>query len=192
MNGESILIYGYSTMVIHALESIPAKVREKTEIYIAECRGKTQFNLINKMIYNDGLQYVKRCRSMEFKTLYFIPDISVANLMKRKKIGKVLFGANGIDEDSGNFGHTCGHLMVSDLACIYNVPLYVISDSSKIGKLGYDDGTNREKINWLPKIKGYSDVYRDMELINPREDTVPSDRITMIITEKGVQQPQRR
>jgi len=189
-DGKSILIYGYSTMVIQALESIEETLRKKTEIFIAECRGKTQFDLINSMKYNDGLHYAKRCRLMGFKKLYFIPDISIANLMKRGFIGKVLFGANGIDKKTDNFGHTCGHLMVADLAFIYNVPLYVITDSSKIGELGYDDETNRE-INWLPKIKKYSKVYDSIELLNPREDTVGSDRITMIITENGVIHPRK-
>lgn len=186
----SVLVYGYSTMVIHALSSIPENIRMETEIYVAECRGKTQFNLINDMIYNDGLQYVKKCEKMNFKTIHFIPDISIANLMKRGFISKVLFGANGIDRETGNFGHTCGHLMVANLASIYDVQLYVISDSSKIGKLQYDAETNR-KINWLPEIKGYSELYSKINLLNPREDTVSSDLISMIITEKGIKYPKK-
>jgi translation initiation factor 2B subunit (eIF-2B alpha/beta/delta family) len=189
-DGKSILIYGYSTMVIQALESIEEDLRKDTIIYISECRGKTQFNLINEMIYNDGLQYAKKCSLMGFKKLYFIPDISIANLMKRGFIGKVLFGANGIDEKTNNFGHTCGHLMVADLSFIYNIPLYVISDSSKIGELGYDDETNRD-INWLPKTKGYSKIYENIELLNPREDTVGPDRISLIITENGIMYPRK-
>jgi translation initiation factor 2B subunit (eIF-2B alpha/beta/delta family) len=190
LNKESILVYGYSSKVIGALRAVPIDILSETEVYVAECRGKTQFNLIDQMVYNDGLHYIKKLKECGVKKTYFIPDNSIANFMRRGLIKKILFGANGIDQESGNFGHTSGHLMIADLAIIYNIPLYVIADSSKIGKLEYRDYLNRD-IRWLPKYKGLSDDKSGISFLNPREDTVEANKITMIITEKGIQFPKR-
>lgn len=188
LDKKSMLVYGYSSKVTSVLRAVPVDILSETEVYVAECRGKMQFNLIDQMVYNDGLHYIKKLKECGVKKLHFIPDNSVANFMRRGLIKKVLFGANGIDQQSGDFGHTSGHLMIADLAIIYNIPLYVIADSSKIGNLEYRDYINRD-IRWLPKYKGHSDDNSSINLLNPREDTVEANKITMIITENGIQFP---
>jgi translation initiation factor 2B subunit (eIF-2B alpha/beta/delta family) len=181
---KSILVYGYSTMVLNALKSATSLDKKNCIIYVAECRGKTQFNDQNKMVYNDGINYVEKLKEMKFKNIHFVADIAIGNLMKRKLIKKVFFGANGIDRETGSFGHTCGHLSIADLAHIYGIPVYVVSDTSKIGDLKWEAELERD-INWLPNYRKYEKILRGCKLINPREDIVESDRVDVIITEKG-------
>lgn len=185
---DSILLYGFSTMVINALSAMPEELRQETEIYIAECRGKTQYNSSNIVVYNDGINYMCHVNKLGFKKVYLIPDLSISNFMKRKKINLILFGANGIDKDTGGFGHTCGHLTIADVATVYKIPVLVIAETSKIGKVQWKEDFNRD-IKWLPDYKEYLKIYTKGELKNPREDEVESDRITMIITEKGAKTP---
>jgi translation initiation factor 2B subunit (eIF-2B alpha/beta/delta family) len=197
LDKKSILLYGFSTMVIAALEDIPDDVKKDTTVYIAECRGKTQFNSSNIMTHNDGVSYLKKVIEIGYKNIKFITDISVGNYMKRNKISKVLFGANGIDKNTGSFGHTCGHSTIADLASLYNVPVYVIADTGKLGDLKWQENLER-KINWLPnneeiswETDEFDEIIVKIELGNPREDLVDPDKVYMIVTEKGIFPPSR-
>ena len=194
---NSILLYGYSTMVIAALEGAPETIKKDTPVYIAECRGKTQFNSNNIMTHNDGLTYLQRVVEIGYKNIIFINDISIGNYMKRNKISKVFFGANGIDKKTGSFGHTCGHSTIADLASIYKVPVYVIASKSKLGNLKWKENLER-KIEWLPKNEEISWITDEVDLTdvtvklgNPREDMVDPDKVYMIITEEGPLPPYR-
>lgn len=186
----SIFLYGYSTLVLEALKILPPDIKEETVIYIGECRGKSQYNNANEVVYCDGLNFSKKIREIGFKTVNIIPDISIGNFMKRNCIQKVLFGANGIDKDSGSFGHTCGHLPIADLANIYKVPVYVIADTAKFGKLKWKKELNRN-IQWLTKDKNCLRDLKNVKLINPREDVVEPCKIKMLITEEGAFPPER-
>lgn len=83
-----------------------------------------------------------------FQNLHIIPDISAGNLMARGLIKKIIFGANKIDIESGRIGNTCGHLSIADIAMIYRVPVYVITETGKFGKLVWSSQPERNT-NWL-------------------------------------------
>jgi translation initiation factor 2B subunit (eIF-2B alpha/beta/delta family) len=191
-DGGSILLFGYSMIVLAALESLPDDIKCRTTIYVAECRGKTQYDHANRFIYCDGLTYAIAVTRAGFTDVRLIPDVCVANFMARKPKGlfdKVVFGANGIDP-KGHFGHTAGHLALADLANRYNVPVYVLADTAKIRELAHNDSLERDT-DWLTRDSKSLGLLAQhgIKLMNPREDTVGPDRVTKLITEDGAFDP---
>ena len=186
----SIFLFGYSSTVMDTLMDLAEDVMENTTVYIGECRGKSQFDDNNQILYNDGLNYARKVKDIGFKNVHVVPDISIGNLMKRKKIQKIFFGANGIDNEHGSFGHTCGHLAIADLAKEYNVPVYVVADSDKFGPLKWDQDLDR-KIVWLANDPKWAEDVKAVGNVNPREDQVEPSKIKMLITEIGAFPPER-
>lgn len=187
----SILLFGYSIMVLKVLESLSSNVKQKTPIYIAECRGKTQYNHDNEIIYCDGLTYANDVSELEFTNITIIPDICIGNLMARGLISKTILGANGIDL-SGKSGHTVGHLAIVDLAKLYKVPVYVIADTAKFGKVRWNAELERD-VHWLAgDRKTLAQLeQKNIRMMNPREDILDLNKIDMLITEIGVFPPTR-
>ncbi|MEW6405545.1 MAG: hypothetical protein AB1649_27445, partial [Chloroflexota bacterium] len=188
-DGSSILLFGYSSLVLAALECLPAQAKESTRIYIAEGRGKTQYNHRNELIYCDGMRYAIHCRKAGFSDVMIIPDVCAASLMFRGIIGKVVFGANGIDPN-GDFGHTAGHLALADSAIQHNVPVYVIADTAKFGKTPWNPELERDN-QWLTRDpKSLKELQRhNIKTLNPREDRVSQTYVNMLITEIGAFPP---
>ncbi|MBU1341647.1 MAG: metallophosphoesterase [Proteobacteria bacterium] len=191
-DGGSILLFGYSSLIINALDSCASEQKRNTHIYICECRGKTQYNYANEIVYSDGLHYAQKVREIGFQNVWIIPDISISNLMDRGLIQKVLFGTNGINNVDQSFGHTCGHLTVSDVANKYRVPVFIIADTGKIGDIVYDKDLNRD-IEWFTQDRKCLEKFETLSIkkMNPREDKVDNNQVDMIITEIGSFKPDR-
>lgn len=202
-DGTSILLYGYSTHVVNMLKSAfkpydnYSQAIRRCPIYICETSTKNEYGHNNKLIYNDGLKYIealkplKKLGDSEFylNNIYYIPDLCAANLFLKKKISKVIFGANGIECD-GHVHHTLGHLAIAEMASIHNVPVYVIADSMKIGPVEADPDKQRCDY-WVPTdIDKEKLLHREgISTYNPRGDRVPPNLITAIITERGIINP---
>jgi translation initiation factor 2B subunit (eIF-2B alpha/beta/delta family) len=191
LDGSSILLFGYSGLVLKALEAVPPAVKKKTQVYVAECRGKSQYTYVNEVRYCDGLKYAVAVKERGFENVAIVPDICVGTLFAQDRIGKVLFGANGIDR-SGRFGHTAGHLAIAELAVRYKVPVYVIADTSKFGDLREAPDLERT-VQWLTRDHKVLEILAEtgIRTINPREDIVGPDRVSWLITEEGVFLPTR-
>ena len=104
-------------------------------------------------------------------------------------ITKVLFGANGIDEQTGEIAHGLGHLAIADMAQVYEIPIYVIAESMKIGYIGDIPATMREG-PWYPTDLQFSCIKKS-DSYNPREERVPFSKIRSILTEKGSYPPKQ-
>jgi len=187
----SILLFGYSGLVLEALKRLPESARRETIVYVAEGRGKTQYNHANEIRYCDGLNYALHVREAGFTQVKIVPDITVGSLMGRDLIKKVVFGANGIDRD-GRFGHTAGHLTIAALARVYNVPVYVLADSDKFGDFEWHPELER-KVQWLTRDQSSLEQLESNNIgtMNLREDCVEADLITMLITDAGAFPPLR-
>jgi translation initiation factor 2B subunit (eIF-2B alpha/beta/delta family) len=189
LDGGNIFLFGYSTTILKCLEVLPRETKLNTEIYVGEGREKTVLSNTNEVIYCDGLNYAISLTKIGFSNISIVPDICVGNLMERRMIAKVVFGANCITNQCA-FLQSSGHLTVAALANKYKIPVYVIADSSKFGVLDPNKDSTRDS-NWLScekKILGYLQQYR-IKTYNPRDDIVPPDEVTMIITELGAFPP---
>lgn len=192
LDGKPLLLYGYSSSVVQALSEIGESAKERMKLYICEGRPKTAYRYNNRLLYCDGVAYAEKLKEdlrkgydtikgFKKENLILIPDIAVANLMARGKISKVFFGANGVDVD-GNVYHGLGHRSIADIAGAYRVPVYVIAESAKIAKFNGDQVLERTE-PWLTTDTSFD--LGGVELCNPREDRVPADKITSILTERG-------
>jgi translation initiation factor 2B subunit (eIF-2B alpha/beta/delta family) len=97
-----------------------------------------------------------------------------------------LFGTNGINL-KGEVSHGLGHLAIADMSKEHGIPVYVIAESLKIGKDNAEfkrNPKNRRRETWYPTDVLFDDI-NESNNHNPREDIVPPNKITGIITERG-------
>lgn len=182
---DSILLFGYSNLVINALKAAGDEAKEKSKIYVCECAGKTQFNEMNDLIYCDGIEYASKIRDVGYREVSLVPDILVGNLISRGLVSKIIFGANGVDIESGTFGHTAGHLAIADLAHLYHIPVFVIVDSDKFGDMNHNEKLER-KTNWVTGDKKALSKLEGITLFNPKEDLVDADKVYALVTDYGI------
>jgi translation initiation factor 2B subunit (eIF-2B alpha/beta/delta family) len=190
-DGTSILLFGYSSLVISALDFLSAEIKDNIRIFVAEGRGKTQYNHENELTYSDGIRYAIKCKNIGFSDVEIIPDICATNLMMRGLIGKVVLGANGIDP-AGDFGHSAGHLAIAVSAKHFGIPVYIIADTAKFGEFPWNQQLEREHY-WLTRDqKTLKELQKyNVKTLNPREDRVSRDCVDMVITEVGAFPPAR-
>jgi hypothetical protein len=186
---DRVLIYGYSSSVIMTLNALPVDVKNEITVYVCECSTKTKHRYNNKLIYCDGLKYFNELKRIGIKNVKYIVDLCASNLFsigeptdagrKFKRITKVLFGANGIDKTTREVAHGLGHLAIADMAASHHIPVFVITESMRIGGLVENPGHMREG-PWYPTDIWF-DVIDVSNSYNPREERVPcKDLITNI------------
>ena len=184
-SAESTLLLGYSNLVIKVLESVKNGVKKKSKIYVCECKSKNQYNVMNELIYCDGIEYASQIKKIGYEDVCFVPDILAGNLIARELVSRVILGANGVDIESGTSGHTAGHLAIADLAHLYQIPVFVIVDSDKFGVMDHNEKLERE-INWVTGDKRALSKLEGIKLFNPREDIVGADKVFALVTDYGI------
>lgn len=184
IDGLPILLYGNSDSVFLALKDLPSDLKDNMKIYVCECSTKNQHRFNNRLQYSDGIRYSEKVKNSGFNknNVIIVPDSSVSFLFKNAKVKKVFFGANGIQKENGEMGHSLGHLTIADAAKQYNIPVYVIAEFMKIGDFMPDPELQRGG-DWLTTDQVYTS--KGFKTFNPKEDIVPSDRIKYLITELG-------
>lgn len=199
---SAFLVYGLSESVVKCLDALSPEEKGTLTVYVCEASTKTDHRYNNRLVHYDGGKYAERIREAGIANIKLVPDSGVSHLLwkvhrypelgvQQRTISAVLFGANGVGLD-GSVGHSLGHLTIADAAARYGTPVYVIADSFKIGRkideLGRSDPLRDSQ--WLPTDIEWEGRLEGIEAHNPREDIVPPDRITAIITEKGVVSPE--
>jgi translation initiation factor 2B subunit (eIF-2B alpha/beta/delta family) len=82
---DRILLYGTSASVIDLLETVSnPEMKEHLEIFVAECRVKSNYATTNKIIYNDGIEYARRIAQKGYKKVAIVPDAAIAHLLLPK------------------------------------------------------------------------------------------------------------
>lgn len=92
---------------------------------------------------------------------------------------------NGITEE-GHCGHSAGHLSLAIIAKYYQIPVYILCDSYKIGDMDKKPGIMERKDQWLKGISQWQwHQKHNFNFLNLRENIVDSSLIDKIITEEG-------
>lgn len=198
---DSPLLYGYSGSVIFALDVLPDDIKKRIDVFVCEGTTKTKHRYDNKLIYCDGIHYVEELKKIGIKNIYLVPDICASNLFlpysedekeeiekskeKRKRVDLVIFGANGIDIKTGEIFHSLGHLAVADMAEKYNIPIYVIAEGLKFKEKIKKSPEKQREEAWYSKDISVQDILKDTVKYNPREDVIPLNKVTQLITEFG-------
>lgn len=117
----SILLYGYSDLVIKSLCAFKKALNKNEnlnfEFYICEGRPKTQIMASDKIIYNDGFSYALELKKNNFTNIKIIPDIVVGNVIENHNIDLIMVGANGFSKEF--FEHSAGHTSILEVAWAY-------------------------------------------------------------------------
>ncbi|MFH1982962.1 MAG: SIR2 family protein [Pseudomonadota bacterium] len=190
--GDRLLIYSQSTRVVDAigrfLQAHPE--RNNIELIVCERRHKSPSPLHDALSLSDKVCKFGLC-------IQIIPDASVAYLMDRGGVSKVLIGAHAIFEwPDGRimFTNTTGTLTIVQLAEAYDIPTYVLAEESKIASIASD--TCLDQVEDFKKDQGIpladtTPALRDcmrsrgITYLNPGWDTVSSEKASFhLITEK--------
>ena len=187
LEGQSgnLLLFGYSKIITMSMEKALPFVNDDLEIFICECRGKNQYNCNNEIEYCDGLKYALEIQEIGYKKIYLVPDIMISNLLKHKNIKTILFGANGVDQNSGTSYHTAGHSTIAETAKEYKIPIYVVIDHFKIGDMEGNHQLERN-VKWFTADRKTLAKLQQIKLYNPKEDMVEKNRIHRFITDLGI------
>lgn len=128
-------------------------------------------------------------RDMEFWT---IDDIQKRLYKIQRERGKQ--GLSVYRLDKGPSGHTSGHLMLSQIAKKFKIPVIIIADSFKMGQIKWKLSEQRDG-EWLTTQKNFSDDLKgkdgkcsrgaNIKKINYREDRIPEELISRIISEEA-------
>lgn len=194
---NNIFVLGYSDMVMNFLKGyykIKAELKDNVHIYVIEGGSKRRYSVDNVLEYSDGIHYAIQLSKYGFSKVNIIPDVTFASILNlgkytndgcKKSNSIVLLGANGIDFDKGSCGHSSGHLAVATTAKYFEIPVIVIADTFKTGKIIWNLSAERNT-DWLTTQKNYLDEIKEMNihLLNYREDEIPKDLITAILSEK--------
>jgi hypothetical protein len=212
INLDAVILFGYSKSIISIFENLCSdktllpgqldKIRTM-DIYVGLCHNKDKFNYLGDLTYSDGVHYVNNLKKLGFQNIHLTPDSILGSVIKdlssinqtsgknqnQKKINRIIFGANGINLITSEFGHTAGHSVLADLSTIYNMPIYIVADTWKFGEFNEEKASIR-KSKWLPP-NILKQVDFDKELYNPREDKVElfvenRPGLRLLITDKGV------
>ncbi|NTW83240.1 MAG: hypothetical protein HGB36_07715 [Chlorobiaceae bacterium] len=195
INGcTDIILYGFSQLVSNVIRSISEKTLQNIIIHILECRTKTTVSRTNRLIYHDGVRYAKYLREeigLANETLIKIyPDSYCGTLMSEmknsfnnnvKKLPVVFFGANAVNTDF-SIVHSMGHLTVAEIAKKNIIPVIVIADTMKVGKINHSI-SERNKDYWLTNDRDFINNLQmhKIGLSNPNEDVISSDCIDKIV-----------
>jgi translation initiation factor 2B subunit (eIF-2B alpha/beta/delta family) len=194
---KHVFLFGYSSMVVDLLKSNKSEnFKNLINLHVFECASKRRFSLANNIEYDDGIYYASELHKAGFKKISILPETSFASLLKDNSTddGRIppsstnsmlLLGANGIDLE-GNCGHTSGHLMMVIVANKYSIPVFVVADIFKVGKIEWKPSLKREGANWLTGKKQTLNELgiKKISTVNYREDKIPVDMIEEFLIDK--------
>lgn len=117
-----------------------------------------------------------------------IADNVAATLIRDGEIDLILVGADRIAKN-GDTANKIGTFMLSVVAKVYNIPLYIVAPTSTID---FDIVTGKEIVieerskKEVTHIEGVQIAPDKIDVYNPAFDVTPHKNITAIITEKGI------
>lgn len=125
---STILLYSQSIQMLEVLKAVPKNVQDTCKLYVCECRPKSPDP------FQDGIAICHYLKETGYD-ISLVPDVSVGNLLARNQVNLVMMGAHSLYFRNGKFVsyvNTCGTNMISIVSEFYNIPLYVVAESSKI------------------------------------------------------------
>lgn len=157
--GSSILIYSQSIQMLEMLKAVSKNIQDTCKLFVCECRPKSP------LPFQDGIAICEYLKGTGYDIL-LIPDVSIGNLLSRNQIDMIMMGAHSIyyrGNEFVSYVNTCGTNMISIVAEHYDIPLYIVAESSKIVKL---NGNNQEKVSYEEEenIFGAADIINSLHL----------------------------
>ena len=168
-NNDRIFTHCHSTNVVNAL-IYAKKYKKKFEVYVTETRPLFQ-----------GRKTARELKKAGIKVTMFIDSASAISLEKenrRDKIyaNKVFLGADALLKDG--IINKIGSGMISQIAYMNKIPVYVIADSWKFTK-------NKVPIEQRKLNEIWDNAPKNIRLKNPAFEFVPKKYISGIVSELG-------
>ncbi|CAJ0764579.1 4885_t:CDS:10 [Entrophospora sp. SA101] len=174
----TILIHGYSRVVMLVLQRAAATHKKRFKVYVTESRP-----------YSSGIKTTKILRK------YGIPAIVILDTAAGyiiDKVDAVFVGAEGVVENGGLI-NAIGTYQLAIVAKAANKPFYAVIESYKFVRIfplnQYDLPTHTPDLLTFPDLENKIHVKKIGEIINPTVDYTPPEYITLLCTDLGVLTP---
>ena len=168
-NNDRIFTHCHSTNVVNAL-IYAKKHKKKFEVYVTETRPLFQ-----------GRKTARELKKTGIKVTMFIDSASAISIEKENRrdkiyVNKVFLGADALLKDG--IINKIGSGMISQIAYMNKIPVYVIADSWKFTK-------NKVPIEQRKLNEIWDNAPKNIRLKNPAFEFVPKKYISGIVSELG-------
>jgi len=123
-----LLVFSQSIRLLDLLKAVRPAIQNTCKIYICECRPKSP------KPFQDAIAICESLKDTDYHQIV-VPDVSVGNLLARKKVDMIIMGAHSVycrDSKPISFVNTCGTNLIVLTAAHYGIPVYIIAEKSKI------------------------------------------------------------
>lgn len=175
-DGDTILTHSYSSTVLQILRSVK-KSGKHIEVIVTESRPKLEGRELASELLKEKIP------------ITLIIDAAICTIMDR--VNKVLVGADSILAD-GSIINKVGTFPIALAARLNNVPFIVAAEFSKFNPFSLEGKSMEIKMGG-PKELIDQEIFKNSNLLkiwNPIFEVVPSDYITLFVTDLGVLPPQ--
>ncbi len=181
---DRLLVFSQSQRVIQALMGVPVHVQKTVHIFVMECRPKSPYP------FQDSLSISEALMNTYYK-ITICPDVVGLNLLSKKQIQKVILGTHAVYEEDKihSYVNTCGSLAITELARLYNVPVYIMGEKMKLELVPisqasdhlYDHQEENLLVNNM-EIREIKTKQSDIYYLNIGYDLVPvNDNVTVFL-----------
>jgi translation initiation factor 2B subunit (eIF-2B alpha/beta/delta family) len=191
---DKLLVYSQSTRVVDSIVAFLQGHPEGSNIELIVCERRHK----SPRPVHDALSLSDKLSGFDVR-IRIIPDASIAFLMDRGDVSKVLLGAHAIFQRPDRrilFTNTTGTLTVAQLAAAYGIPAYVLAEEAKIAPLGAPSDTGHSRLVQTTQEIPLADTTpalrdlmrsRGITYLNPGWDLISSERVPFcLITESRI------
>ncbi len=157
-NHKNILLFSQSLRVAELLMGATDDFMLKSNIYICECRPKSETPFRDAMDMSERLCYGKG----QYKNITIIPDMAAFNMMSRNLIDLVILGAHDVVLHKGkpiSFINTCGSSAIMTVAKQNNIPIIVVAEEGKFTEAKYN--SEKKQYEYIISYGHESTIYKD-------------------------------
>lgn len=160
--GSNVLVHSHSSTIMKVIKGI----KKKLNIYVTESRPLSEGRNTALILSSFSTESIN--------SVTLLADSSIANVMSN--IDLCLVGADGILKNGG-FVNKVGTYTIAICANTFNIPLYVVSDTSKVTltqlkeyekcsrEMFFDEDFNPSKCESIDKIKFYDQFFEVTPLL---------------------------
>ena len=159
-NYKNVLLFSQSLRVAEFLLGADEKFSQNCNIYICECRPKSETPFRDAMDMGERLRYGQEA----YHHVTIIPDMAAFNLLSRGLIDLVILGAHDVvfyKEKPISFINTCGSAAIMAIAKQFQIPVIVVAESGKFTKAQYNEQAKRYE--YVISYGHESTIYKDFD-----------------------------
>lgn len=157
---KNVLLFSQSLRVAEFLIGADESFSQNSNIYICECRPKSETP------FRDAMDMGERLRNGQeaYHHVTIIPDMASFNMLSRGLIDLVILGAHDVvfyKQKPISFINTCGSAAIMAIAKQYQIPVIVVAESGKFTQAKFNEYEKRYE--YVISYGHESTIYKDFD-----------------------------